>query len=79
MYNGGCHSHDCMIVVLPVQAVPITTEVVSYIQLTLIVSNFRLSQILSKSRTSLCIDIYNLTPVESNSDESKFRLSRIKV
>ena len=34
---------------------------------------------LSKSRTSLCINIYNLTPVESNSDESKFRLSRIKV
>ena len=28
---------------------------------------------------SLCINIYNLTPVESNSDESKFRLSRIKV
>jgi hypothetical protein len=27
----------------------------------------------------LCINIYNLTPVESNSDESKFRLSRIKV
>ena len=34
---------------------------------------------LSKSRTSLCINIYNLTPVESNSDESKLRLSRIKV
>ena len=34
---------------------------------------------LSKSRTSLCINIYNLTPVESNSHESKFRLSRIKV
>jgi hypothetical protein len=34
---------------------------------------------LSKSRTSLCINIYNLTPVESNSDESKFRLSQIKV
>ena len=34
---------------------------------------------LSKSRTSLCINIYNLTPVESNSDESKFLLSRIKV
>ena len=33
----------------------------------------------SKSRTSLCINIYNLTPVESNSDESKFRLSWIKV
>jgi hypothetical protein len=55
------------------------------IQLTLIVSNsvdsnFRLSNFfLSKSRTSLCINIYNLTPVESNSDESKFRLSRIKV
>ena len=30
----------------------------------------------SKSRTSLCINIYNLTPVESNSDESKFRLSK---
>ena len=29
---------------------------------------------LSKSQTSLCINIYNLTPVES-----KFRLSRIKV
>ena len=29
---------------------------------------------LSKSETSLCINIYNLTPVES-----KFRLSRIKV
>ena len=54
------------------------------IQLTLIVSNsvdsnFRLIEFLSKSRTSLCINIYNLTPVESNSDESKFRLSRIKV
>jgi hypothetical protein len=36
-------------------------------------------EFLSKSRTSLCINIYNLTPVESNSDELKFRLSRIKV
>ena len=36
-------------------------------------------EFLSKSRTSLCINIFNLTPVESNSDESKFRLSRIKV
>ena len=36
-------------------------------------------EFLLKSRTSLCINIYNLTPVESNSDESKFRLSRIKV
>jgi hypothetical protein len=36
-------------------------------------------EFLSKSRTSLCINIYNLTPVESNSDESKFQLSRIKV
>ena len=36
-------------------------------------------EFLSKSRTSLCINIYNLIPVESNSDESKFRLSRIKV
>ena len=36
-------------------------------------------EFLSKSRTSLCINIYNFTPVESNSDESKFRLSRIKV
>ena len=36
-------------------------------------------EFLSKSQTSLCINIYNLTPVESNSDESKFRLSRIKV
>ena len=36
-------------------------------------------EFLSKSRTSLCINIYNLTPVESNSDESKFRLSQIKV
>jgi hypothetical protein len=36
-------------------------------------------EFLSKSRTSLCINIYNLTPVESNSDKSKFRLSRIKV
>ena len=49
------------------------------------VSRTRLTRIsgwvefLSKSRTSLCINIYNLTPVESNSDESKFRLSRIKV
>jgi hypothetical protein len=32
-----------------------------------------------KSQSSLCINIHNLTPVESNSDESKFRLSRIKV
>ena len=31
-------------------------------------------EFLSKSRTLLCINIYNLTP-----DESKFRLSRIKV
>ena len=31
-------------------------------------------EFLSKSRTSLCINIYNLTPVES-----KFQLSRIKV
>jgi hypothetical protein len=30
-------------------------------------------EFLLKSRTSLCINIYNLTPVESNSDESKFR------
>jgi len=37
------------------------------------------AEFLSKSRTLLCINIYNLTPVESNSDESKFRLSRIKV
>ena len=36
-------------------------------------------EFLSESRTSLCINIYNLTPVVSNSDESKFRLSRIKV
>ena len=36
-------------------------------------------EFLSKFRTSLCINIYNLTPVESNSDESKFRLSRIIV
>jgi hypothetical protein len=36
-------------------------------------------EFLSKSWTSLCINIYNLTPVESNSDMSKFRLSRIKV
>ena len=38
-----------------------------------------LVEFLSKSQTSLCINIYNLTPVESNSDESKFLLSRIKV
>ena len=54
------------------------------IQLTLIVSNsvdwnFRLSQFFIEVCTSLCINIYNLTPVESNSDESKFRLSQIKV
>ena len=48
-------------------------------------SRSRLTQIsgwvkfLLMSRTSLCINIYNLTPIESNSDESKFRLSRIKV
>ena len=56
-----------------------STWALNYMQLTLIVSNsvdsnFRLSRILSKSQTSLCINIYNLT-----SDESKFRLSRIKV
>jgi hypothetical protein len=34
-------------------------------------------EFLSKSRTSLCTNIYNLTPVDS--DESKFWLSRIKV
>jgi hypothetical protein len=31
------------------------------------------------SLINLTINIYNLTPVESNSDKSKFRLSRIKV
>ena len=36
-------------------------------------------EFLSKSRALLCMNIYNLTPVESNSDESKFQLSRIKV
>ena len=36
-------------------------------------------EFLSKSPALLCMNIYNLTPVESNSDESKFRLSRIKV
>ena len=36
-------------------------------------------ELLSKSWTLLCINIYNFTPVESNSDESKFRLSQIKV
>ena len=36
-------------------------------------------EFLSKFRTSLCINIYNLTPVESNSNETKFQLSRIKV
>ena len=36
-------------------------------------------EFLSKSRTSLCINIYNLTPVEFYSDGSKFQLSRIKV
>ena len=56
-----------------------------YIYSWLLLSRIRLTRIsgwvevLSKSRTSLCINIYNLTPVESNSDESKFRLSRIKV
>ena len=51
-----------------------------YIYSWLSLSRTRLTQIfswvkfLSKSRTSLCINIYNLTPVES-----KFRLSRIKV
>jgi hypothetical protein len=49
-----------------------------YIYSWLSLSRTRLTQIfswvefLSKSRTSLCINIYNLTPVESNSDESKF-------
>ena len=57
------------------------TDVYSWLSM----SRIRLTRIsgwvefLSKSRTSLCINIYNLTPVESNSDESKFRLSRIKV
>jgi hypothetical protein len=37
-------------------------------------SRFLELKFLSKSRTSLCINIYNLTPVEL-----KFRLSRIKV
>jgi hypothetical protein len=50
---------------------------------TIQISDFNRSEkwveFLSKSRTSLCINIYNLTPVESNSDKSKFRLSRIKV
>ena len=54
----------------------------SYTYSWLSLSRTRLTQIsgwvnfLSKSRTSLCINIYNLTPVESNSDESKFRLSK---
>ena len=58
-------------------------DIVSYSWLSL--SRTRLTRIfgwvefLSKSRTSLCINIYNLTPVESNSDELKFRLSQIKV
>ena len=52
------------------------------IQLTLIVSilvdsNFRSSQIFIEV-LNFVVYIYNLTPVESNSDESKFRLSRIK-
>jgi hypothetical protein len=56
-----------------------------YMYSRLSLSRIRLSRIygwvefLSKSRTSLCIYICNLTPVESNSDESNFRLSRIKV
>ena len=54
------------------------------VQLALIVSNsvdsnFRLSLIFIEVQTSLCINIYNLTPVESNSDESKFQLSPLKV
>ena len=65
-----------------IQLAPFITQI-TYSWLSL--SRIRLTQIsgwvefLSKSRTSLCINIYNLTPVESNSDESKFRLSRIKV
>jgi hypothetical protein len=63
-----------------------TVKLILFICL-LVDSHFSLSPIsgrvkfLSKSRTSLCINIhvYNLTPVELNSDESKFRLSRIKV
>ena len=42
-------------------------------------SRIRLTRISGWVEFSLCINIYNLTPVESNSDESKFRLSRIKV
>jgi hypothetical protein len=42
-------------------------------------TSIQLTLVVSLSRTSLCIHIYNLTPVESNSDESKFRLSRMKV
>jgi hypothetical protein len=61
--------------------IKLTAMIYSWLSL----SRIRLTRIsgwiefLSKSRTSLCINIYNLTPVESNSDESKFRLSRIKV
>jgi hypothetical protein len=60
-------------------------SIVSWTYSWLSLSRTRLTRIsgwvefLSKSRTSLCINIYNLTPVESNSDESKFQLSRIKV
>ena len=56
-----------------------------YIYSWLSLSRTRLTRIsgwvefLLKSRTLLCMNLYNLTPVESNSDESKFQLSRIKV
>jgi hypothetical protein len=68
-----------------IMAAPMFLRIKRSIYSWLSLSRTRLTQIsgwvefLSKSQTSLCINIYNLTPVESNSDESKFLLSRIKV
>ena len=80
---------DSVVILLPFITLlyrkSISQEKVKYMYSWLSLSRIRLTRIsgwvefLSKSRTSLCINIYNLTPVESKSDESKFRLSRIKV
>ena len=85
----GSYGHSCLhnlllIIYIYLYLFTFFIHIVDYLQLTLIVSNsvdsnFGWVEFLSKFRTSLCINIYNLTPVESNLDESKFRLSRIKV
>ena len=79
------HCLDFWVYLMKIKVMPEKCHVHKIIYSWLSLSQTRLTRIsgwvefLSKSRTSLCINIYNLTPVELNSDESKFRLSRIKV